>query len=139
MEANTPNSILEPLLEYTKTATTIKQLRQALQHLPTFNCNTRDDSIFGVVEYIASSFGFRLSNATAGTIDEPMPSKKNREQWRLAAFACKCPYLSTVQEPFGDRAFCKTCSLILHHHNPPNLRICPGCLSQNSWGPIGFS
>jgi len=138
LEANTPNNILAPLLEYTKTPVSIKQLRLALRHLPTMNTSKRDDSIYGVVRYIANSFGFRLSNATAGTIDEPISSKQSREQWRQATFSCKCSVQNNMQEVHGGRAFCTTCSFIITHRDPANLRLCPGCISQDSWGPIGF-
>mmetsp|Transcript_28434 Transcript_28434/g.40756 ORF Transcript_28434/g.40756 Transcript_28434/m.40756 type:complete len:191 (+) Transcript_28434:3135-3707(+) len=72
MEANTPNQVLAPILDSMITPISIKQLRQLLQHLPTMNFTKRDDSIFGVIRYIANSLGLRLTNAPAGSIDETL-------------------------------------------------------------------
>jgi hypothetical protein len=138
LEANTPNHILATILDYTTTAVSIKKLRQSLQHLPTMNYTKHDDSIFGVVRYLANSLGLRLNNATAGSIDEPMTLVQVKQQWRQATFSCKCRHIDIEQKIYGDRAFCDTCSFIIPHCNPPPKR-CPGCLLQDSWGPTGSS
>jgi len=138
MEANTPNQVLAPILDSMITPISIKQLRQLLQHLPTMNFTKRDDSIFGVIRYIANSLGLRLTNAPAGSIDETLTSIQIREKWRQATFSCKCQHTNIEQKIHGDRAFCSTCSFIIHHHNPPSNR-CPGCLMQDSWTPTASS
>jgi len=102
------------------------------------NHNKRDDSISGVTRYIPNTFGFLLTNATAGSIDEIMSTTQIREKWRQATYSCKCPHPSIEQTIYGGRAFCPNCSFIIFHHKPPNLHRCPGCLQQDSWSPIRY-
>lgn len=72
LEATTEYNALAPMLDYITTPVSIKTLRKHLQYLPTLHQDKRDDSIFGVVRYLANSLGLRLNNATAASIDEPM-------------------------------------------------------------------
>ena len=138
LEANTPNHILAPLINCLTEPISIKEFRQHLQHLPTLNHNKRDDSIFGVIRYIANSLGIRLSNATACSIDESMSLVQAREKWRQATFFCRCNHTEVEQIIYGDRAFCSSCSFIIPHQRPP-LKRCPGCLMQDTWDPRGLS
>jgi hypothetical protein len=134
MEANTANNILVPMLEYITTPVSIKILRKNLQHLPTLQQHKRDDSIFGVIRYIANSLGFRLNNATAGSIDEPMSLLQAREKWRQATFICKCCSIEENRTKHGNRAFCTDCAFLVPYNDPP-AEICCGCLLQNQSGP----
>ena len=79
------------------------------------NQNNRDDSIFGVIRYVANSFGLCLNNATVGSIDEPMSLIQVKQSWRQATFSCKCQHTIVQQQIYGDRAFCNTCSFIRPH------------------------
>ena len=72
LEMNTPNHILSPIFNHLTEPISIKELLQHLQHLPTMIHNKRDDSIFGVIRYIANSLDIRLTNATVCSIVESM-------------------------------------------------------------------
>ena len=137
IQAKTSNLILAPMLNYITTPVSIKELRSNLQYLPTLQPNRRDDSIFGVIRYLANSLGFRLSNATAESIDEAMNLLQVKKKWRQATFSCKCrDILNNEQRDNKDRTFCNTCSFIISHHNSPS-KTCSGCLQQDSWGSVG--
>jgi len=97
----------------------------------------RYHSIFGVVRYLANSLGFRLNNATAASIDEPMSLLQVKEKWRQAAFVCRCQSNDGRRTLYKDRAFCTTCSFIITHQDRPLMK-CSGCLLQDLWGPTGF-
>ena len=134
LEANTPNHILAPILDHILTPTSIKEVRRKLNHLPTLNHNNCDDSIFGVLRYVANSLGLRLNNATSGSIEEPMNSIQVKQSWRKATFSCKCQHTTVEQQIYGDRAFCTNCSFIIPHQQT-SPKQCRGCLLQDGWGP----
>jgi len=136
LEATTEYNALAPMLDYITTPVSIKTLRKHLQYLPTLHQDKRDDSIFGVVRYLANSLGLRLNNATAASIDEPMSLLQVKEKWRQAAFVCKCQKNDDNRKIYKDRAFCTTCSFIITHQDRPPMR-CSGCLLQDLWGPTG--
>jgi hypothetical protein len=127
------NNVWSPFLQWTRSPTTLRNLRLALSHLTNFRQTKRNDHIYGASRYIANTLGIILvEHNVSDLIDQPMSHTERKQAWRIATFWCKCP--STLREihNFGVRNFCRRCNyLCKNDHNNDN--VCPFCSCNESW------
>ena len=130
-----PNDAIAPLLHWVHTPVSLRNLRQHLQHLPTFTKKHRDDHLYGATRYLANTLGIIICEQNSSNlIDIPLSPNEKKQLWRTALFHCRCATEDIQYHTFGVRTFCKRCSLLVYNDPPSQAHnLCLGCTINESW------